>query len=89
MKRHTVMDLFHGHQTEEVDSDWSDVTQNLPEKRACKVIVKTSDGAVTFAYFYEDKCNFSPYVRHTSHFWQCVTKEELRNVTHWKALKDE
>lgn len=89
MKRHEVMDLYFGHQKEVVEGLWNDVNESLPKKRNCKVRVKTIDGNETFAYFFADKCNFGPFVTHKSYFWQCVTKEELMNFTHWKDLKDD
>ena len=88
MRRHLIMDLFHGQQTEEVESDWIKVEDALPTDESCKVKAKLSTGNEVFAYFYLDQASrFSKYGIKPCHFWHSSTHESLFNVTHWKNLK--
>ncbi len=80
MKRHQVMDLWHGNYTEPV-GEWIKVEDNLPNpiSRGCKVRVKLIDQSETFAYYYQDM---------TGVFFDCRTKEPLDNVIEWKKLTE-
>jgi hypothetical protein len=92
MKRHEVMDLFHGKETTPI-GEWTKFDENynstLPVGKSCKVKVKLSDETETFVYYYDDKCSWIVYYgQKPSYFWDCVTKEPLFNVTHWKMLEN-
>ena len=86
MKRHLVMDLFHGKKTED-DGDWIPfINPNQLEKNKDKVKVKLSNGIECFAYFYRDKSPILGYAAES--FWECSTRAPLTNVTHFKYLKE-
>ncbi len=87
MKRHLVMDLYYGNQTEVVDGPWNGV-ENLPDCTECKVKVILNNESETFAYFYRDKPYFISPIGVLSHFWDCKMKEPLENVLYWKYLKE-
>lgn len=86
MKRHMVMDLFHGNKTEVVDGPWNCVENRLPDILSCKVKVKLNNESELMAYFYADKAQWLSTT--PSFFWRCSDKEPLFNVTHWKYLKE-
>lgn len=86
MKRHTVMDLFHSHQTEVVDAPWNDVEKELPKAESCKVKVKTTGGEERFAYYYADMGRLQKYMDYTSHFWCSSSHEPIFDVMQWKGL---
>lgn len=80
------MDLYHSKETEPVDGPWHEVDKELPSFTSCKVKVKTSDDNEVFAYFYMDG---AAHLFHPScKFWDCISKEPINNVTHWKYLKE-
>lgn len=83
MKRNQVMDLYHGHRAEEI-GDWQDIEKGLPKHdgKGNKVKVKLSNGDEFFAYFYPD-INFCKF-----HFWHSVFHEPIKNVKHFKYLKE-
>lgn len=89
MKRHLVMDLFHGNQTEEL-GEWKETDKALPDvPKACKVKAKLSCGGEVFAYFYKDQAIWvEKHGQKRSYFWNSKTHEPLFNVTHWKSLKE-
>jgi len=54
-----------------------------------KVKVKQENGAERYAYFYRDFGGFiQHYIKKSSYFWDCKTREPLFNVTHFKYLKE-
>ncbi len=79
MKRHLVMDLFHGSQREPI-GEWQCSSKNLPDSHSAKFLVQLDNFKEMFAYFYSDK-------RDGHYFWDCITKEPLPNVIMWKNLK--
>ncbi len=83
MKRHLVMDLFHGNR-KEVIGEWLPFPQNLPKGRSDKVWVKLRDDSELFCYYYEDH-------REGCYFWVCANKYMISDfdVKEWKYLKDE
>ena len=86
------MDLFHSHE-EEMIGEWNEIKENysnsLPNRKSCKLKVRLSNKLETFAYFYEDKCQWIGfYGQKPCYFWDCKTKEPLHNVTHWKSLRE-
>ena len=94
MKRHQVMDLFCGNLTEEF-GEWIQLdldkihTHPQISSKGCKVKIKSANGEEKFAYYYPDKAiGFSKYGITPSYFWDCKTKDQLFNVTHWKNLKE-
>ena len=87
MKRHTVMDLFHKHQTEPVDGPWNDGEKELPKGDECKVKVRTTSGEEMLAYYYRDMGRLEGYMECKTHFWCCATHQPVFNVTHWIGLK--
>jgi len=95
MKRHEVMDLFWARYSEEVEGHWNEIDKNYQNTfpkitgKGAKVKVKLSDDAETFAYYYPDQAIWiSSYGFKPSYFWDCISKEPLFNVTHWKYLKE-
>ncbi len=88
MKRHEVMDLFHGDKNTVVDEPWNDVKEGLPSVASNKVKVKLADESETDAYYYSDYASWlSKFNLPTSYFWACISREPLMNVTHWKHMK--
>jgi hypothetical protein len=82
------MNLFHGHQTEELEGDWNSFDR-LPEFKSGKVKAKLSDDSEVFAYFYQDQCQFAKSMyKELSHFWDCVNHDPIHNVKAWKYLKN-
>jgi hypothetical protein len=89
MKRHEVMDLFHGHMIEEVDGPWISVEKSLPDCKHTKVKAKLNNGDEVYAYFYADKAiKFNIFGIIPCHFWHCMSRDQLFNVTDWKYLKE-
>jgi hypothetical protein len=89
MKRHQVMDLFHGNQTEAI-GEWHKVNDGLPNVKQCKCRVKLDDDTECFAYFYEDKALWieKSTKQKGSYWWECANKEPLYDrVVAWKELK--
>ena len=77
MKRHLVMDLFHGAENTPV-GDWTTQHPDI-ESKGAKVLVRLNDNTERFAYFYSDK-------PHGSYFYDCKTSEPL-NPKEWKLLR--
>ncbi len=86
LKRHLVMDLYHGNQTEPVEGSWNEANKVLPDCKSCKVKVKNADGNELFAYFYQDGA--AKFYNPPCKFWDCSSKQPLNNISHWKALRD-
>ncbi len=90
MKRHLVMDLFHGYQNEVVEGDWNKISEKDPEfkSESGKVRVKLHNGNETFAYYYKDKCMHAAKSYKPTHFWNSNTHEPIYDVSEWIYLKD-
>jgi len=90
MKRHQVMDLFHGSRNEPIEGPWNEFDKNHPQGRSEKVRVKLSDDSELSAYYYADKAQgLAQHIQacNPAYFWNCNTKEPLYNVIAWKYLK--
>ncbi len=81
MKRHLVMDLFHGNQNTPV-GEWHDLQKESPNSRSVKVLVEMSNQTQAFAYYYRDK-------RNDYHFWECKSHLPISEVVKWKYLVSE
>ena len=80
-KRHQVMDLFHGHQTEAF-GEWHDFHNQKPDRHD-KIRMLLVDNSEEDAYFYDDK-----YAGH--YLWHVRSKNYIadEDVKGWKYMRE-
>lgn len=70
-------------------NEWVSVKDKLPTSN-CILLVKTSTGKITKAYFYLDQIDWVAfYGQKTSYFWDKETKKPMFDVIEWKYQEKE
>jgi hypothetical protein len=90
MRRLEISELFHGNKTVVVDEPWKGIKDILPQEESTKIYVKSLDGSAESAFYYADGAVWQAKFGYpTGYFWSCKTKLPIKDVTHWKAMKEE
>lgn len=92
MRRHQVMDLFHGNETNIDEGTWNEIQKGKPNHKTCKVKLRLKNGDEVFAYFYKDG-GLQGHLyseKERPYFWHCQTKDYIPNhdITHWILAKE-